>query len=59
GYAIERKQQGIVVANELSWEMKKFYNAEFQVGLKALYPDSVQIPGYRHITAGRSLQSLL
>ena len=36
GYAIERKQQGIVVANELSWEMKKFYNAEFQVGLKAL-----------------------
>ena len=35
-YAIERKQQGIVVANELSWEMKKFYNAEFQVGLKAL-----------------------
>ena len=36
GYAIERKRQGIVVANELSWEMKKFYNAEFQVGLKAL-----------------------
>ena len=36
GYAIERKHQGIVVANELSWEMKKFYNAEFQVGLKAL-----------------------
>lgn len=36
GYTIERKQQGIVVANELSWEMKKFYNAEFQVGLKAL-----------------------
>lgn len=35
-YTIERKQQGIVVANELSWEMKKFYNAEFQVGLKAL-----------------------
>lgn len=36
GYAIERKRQGIVIANELSWEMKKFYNAEFQVGLKAL-----------------------
>ena len=36
GYAIERKRQGIVVANELFWEMKKFYNAEFQVGLKAL-----------------------
>lgn len=36
GYALERKRQGIVVANELSWEMKKFYNAEFQVGLKAL-----------------------
>lgn len=36
GYAIERNRQGIVVANELSWEMKKFYNAEFQVGLKAL-----------------------
>lgn len=36
GYAIARKRQGIVVANELSWEMKKFYNAEFQVGLKAL-----------------------
>lgn len=36
GYAIERKRQGIVVANELSWEMKKFYNVEFQVGLKAL-----------------------
>ena len=24
GYAIERKQQGIVVANELSWEMQNF-----------------------------------
>ena len=36
GYAIERKQQGIVVANELSCEMKKFYKAEFQVGLKGL-----------------------
>ena len=25
-----------MLRNELSWEMKKFYNAEFQVGLKAL-----------------------
>lgn len=35
-FAIERHNDGIDLANNLMWEMKKFYANEFSVGLKAL-----------------------
>ncbi|WP_239256805.1 BglG family transcription antiterminator LicT [Listeria ilorinensis] len=35
-FAISRYKQGINLKNALLWEIKKFYQPEFQVGLKAL-----------------------
>lgn len=35
-FAIERQEQGIHVENALLWEIQKFYNAEYQIGCKAL-----------------------
>lgn len=35
-YAIERKKQGIAFSNALLWEIQKFYNAEYQVGNRAI-----------------------
>ncbi|MBF0781097.1 MULTISPECIES: BglG family transcription antiterminator LicT [unclassified Granulicatella] len=35
-FALERTKQGIVVKNPLSWEVKKFYPAEYQIGKWAL-----------------------
>ncbi len=35
-YAIERKKQGVELSNALLWEVKKFYNDEYRIGLKAL-----------------------
>lgn len=34
--AIERHKQGIIVANGLSWETKRLYSEEHEVGLEAL-----------------------
>lgn len=35
-YAIKRTQEGIEIKNPLTWEIKKFYKAEYEIGLKAL-----------------------
>lgn len=35
-FAITRIEQGIIVENALLWEIKKFYQQEFQIGLEAL-----------------------
>lgn len=35
-YAIERQKQGIEVNNALLWEIEKFYNKEYRMGLEAL-----------------------
>lgn len=35
-YAVERQKQGVVFQNALLWEIRKFYNEEFQVGMKAI-----------------------
>lgn len=35
-YAINRTQEGIEIKNPLTWEIKKFYKAEYEIGLKAL-----------------------
>lgn len=35
-FAIERKKQGINFQNALLWEIKKFYNTEFEIGKHAL-----------------------
>lgn len=35
-FAIERQAQGISVTNRVSWEIKNFYRAEYQVGQRAL-----------------------
>jgi len=35
-YAIERKQEGIMLKNALLWEIKRFYNHEFLIGKEAL-----------------------
>ncbi len=35
-YAIERCKQGSEIKNALLWEIKKFYQAEFKLGIKAL-----------------------
>lgn len=35
-YAIERQVEGLIFENQLLWEIKHFYNKEFQIGLKAL-----------------------
>lgn len=35
-FAIERQAQGVAVENALLWEIQKFYNAEYQIGCKAL-----------------------
>lgn len=34
--AIERNRQGIIVTNGLSWETKRLYSEEYEVGLEAL-----------------------
>ena len=35
-FAMERQEQGIVFQNALLWEIQKFYQAEYQIGKKAL-----------------------
>lgn len=35
-YAIERTKEGISLQNPLTWEIRKFYPTEYQLGLKAL-----------------------
>lgn len=35
-YAINRTQEGIEIKNPLTWEIKKFYKVEYEIGLKAL-----------------------
>lgn len=35
-FAIQRHEQGIVVKNALLWEIKRFYNPEYQIGKEAL-----------------------
>lgn len=35
-YAIERQKQGVEVQNAFLWEIKKFYQKEYQIGLHAL-----------------------
>ncbi len=35
-FVLDRAQQGIFIKNPLSWEVKKFYQAEYQVGLEAV-----------------------
>ena len=35
-FAIERKKQGIVFQNALKWEIRRFYNHEYQIGKEAL-----------------------
>lgn len=35
-YAIERKEEGMVLKNALLWEIKRFYNHEYLIGKEAL-----------------------
>ncbi|HCM86931.1 MULTISPECIES: PRD domain-containing protein [Enterococcus] len=35
-FAIERSREGLVVANRLYWEIKKYYPKEFEIGKQAL-----------------------
>ncbi|MEY8463397.1 BglG family transcription antiterminator LicT [Streptococcus merionis] len=35
-FVIERAQQGVFIKNPLFWEVKKFYQMEYQVGLEAV-----------------------
>lgn len=35
-FALERQQQGLQIKNNLSWEIKRFYRQEYQIGLQAL-----------------------
>lgn len=35
-FAIERQKAGTVFQNALLWEIKKFYNKEYEIGLKAI-----------------------
>lgn len=35
-YAISRTSEGIEIKNPLTWEIKKFYKKEYEIGLKAL-----------------------
>lgn len=35
-FAVERLEQGIDIKNPLLWEIKQYYNAEYQIGLSAL-----------------------
>lgn len=35
-FAVERQQQGIVITNRISWQIKNFYRREYDIGLYAL-----------------------
>lgn len=35
-FAIQRKQQGIAFQNALKWEIRRFYNHEYQIGKEAI-----------------------
>lgn len=47
-YAISRTKEGLDIRNPLTWEIKRFYKAEYEIGLKAisLVKDemSIQLP---------------
>jgi len=35
-FAIERQKEGLIFQNKLLWEIKRFYNHEFMIGIEAL-----------------------
>ena len=35
-FAVERQQQGIMITNRVSWQIKNFYRREYDIGLRAL-----------------------